>query len=108
METSYWAKIFLILGLVFIVVGVLLLIVRIPGINKLGRLPGDIVYRRGNFVFYFPFSLHHHRRGSQPSFCSLLQALGGKNAKKSYPSHILVFVCINGAQGWGKELSKES
>ena len=54
METSYWAKIFLILGLVFIVVGVLLLIVpRIPGINKLGRLPGDIVYRRGNFVFYF-------------------------------------------------------
>ena len=48
METSYWAKIFLTLGLVFLMVGVLLLIVpRIPGINKLGRLPGDIVYRRG-------------------------------------------------------------
>ena len=24
---------------------------RIPG---LGRLPGDIVYRKGNFTFYFP------------------------------------------------------
>ncbi|HOQ67871.1 MAG TPA: DUF2905 domain-containing protein [Candidatus Atribacteria bacterium] len=55
METYYWAKIFLTLGLVFLIVGALLLILpRIPGVNKLGRLPGDIVYRRGNFVFYFP------------------------------------------------------
>ncbi|HXL01716.1 MAG TPA: DUF2905 domain-containing protein [Candidatus Atribacteria bacterium] len=43
------------MGLVFIVVGVLLLLLsRIPGVSKLGHLPGDIVYRRGNFVFYFP------------------------------------------------------
>jgi DUF2905 family protein len=24
---------------------------RVPGV---GRLPGDVVYRRGNFTFYFP------------------------------------------------------
>jgi hypothetical protein len=31
--------------------GLLLLGSKIPG---LGRLPGDIVYRKGNFTFYFP------------------------------------------------------
>jgi len=31
--------------------GLLMLGGRIPG---LGRLPGDIVYRKGNFTFYFP------------------------------------------------------
>ena len=42
----------LILGGVLVVVGLLLVFgARIPG---LGRLPGDIVYRRGNFTFYFP------------------------------------------------------
>ena len=42
----------LVLGGVFVVVGLLLMFGgRIPG---LGRLPGDIVYRRGNFTFYFP------------------------------------------------------
>ena len=47
------------LGRVLIITGALLLILglvvvfaaRIPGI---GRLPGDIVYRKGNFTFYFP------------------------------------------------------
>jgi hypothetical protein len=42
----------LILGGVLVVVGLLLTFGgRIPG---LGRLPGDLVYRRGNFTFYFP------------------------------------------------------
>ena len=42
----------LVLGGVLFVVGLLLTLGgRIPG---LGRLPGDIVYRRGNFTFYFP------------------------------------------------------
>jgi DUF2905 family protein len=42
----------LVLGGVLVVVGLLLTFgSRIPG---LGRLPGDIVYRRGNFTFYFP------------------------------------------------------
>ncbi len=26
----------------------------IPGLSRLGRLPGDILVRRGNFTFYFP------------------------------------------------------
>jgi hypothetical protein len=42
----------LILGGVLVVIGLLLTFGgRVPG---LGRLPGDIVYRRGNFTFYFP------------------------------------------------------
>jgi DUF2905 family protein len=42
----------LVLGSLLVVVGLLLTFgARIPG---LGRLPGDIVYRRGNFTFYFP------------------------------------------------------
>ena len=46
------------LGRTLVVVGAVLLVVgllmsfgaRVP----LGRLPGDIVYRKGNFTFYFP------------------------------------------------------
>ncbi|HEU0106388.1 MAG TPA: DUF2905 domain-containing protein [Vicinamibacteria bacterium] len=42
----------LVVGGVFVVVGLLLMFgARIPG---LGRLPGDIVYRRGSFTFYLP------------------------------------------------------
>ena len=42
----------LVVGGVLFVVGLLLTFgTRIPG---LGRLPGDIVYRKGNFTFYFP------------------------------------------------------
>ena len=42
----------LVVGGVLIVFGLLLSFeARIPG---LGRLPGDIVYRKGNFTFYFP------------------------------------------------------
>ncbi len=55
MEISYWARLFIILGVIFIVVGILLFVLpRIPGLAKLGRLPGDIVYKRGNVTFYFP------------------------------------------------------
>jgi hypothetical protein len=42
----------LVLGAVLFVVGLILTFgPRIPG---LGRLPGDIVYRKGSFTFYFP------------------------------------------------------
>lgn len=49
------------IGRVLVIVGCTLLILglvltfagRVPG---LGRLPGDIVYRRGNFTFYFPLA----------------------------------------------------
>ena len=46
------------LGRVLMVVGGVLLIAGIAltafGGLGLGRLPGDLVYRRGNFTFYFP------------------------------------------------------
>ena len=47
------------LGRLLIAVGVILVIVGVvfllaPKIPWLGRLPGDISYRRGNFSFYFP------------------------------------------------------
>ncbi len=46
-------KILIVVGLVFVAVGALLLFSdRLP--LRIGRLPGDIVYRRGNFTFYFP------------------------------------------------------
>jgi hypothetical protein len=45
---------FLIAGAVLLGVGLLLTFTeKIPG---LGRLPGDIVWRRGSFTFYFPLA----------------------------------------------------
>ena len=42
----------LLVGGVLVALGLLLTLgARLPGG---GRLPGDIVYRRGNFTFYFP------------------------------------------------------
>ena len=45
------ARFLIILGLILLVAGLLW-----PYIGKLGlgRLPGDIVYHRGNTTFYFP------------------------------------------------------
>jgi len=48
------------LGRLLIVAGLLLLVagvlVSVAGkFTPLGRLPGDVVYRRGNFTFYFPW-----------------------------------------------------
>jgi DUF2905 family protein len=46
------------LGRLLIVLGALLLVAGLAltafGRIGLGRLPGDLVYRRGNFSFYFP------------------------------------------------------
>jgi hypothetical protein len=45
-------KVLVFAGLAIALLGALLLLGgKVPG---LGRLPGDIVYRRGNFTFYFP------------------------------------------------------
>jgi hypothetical protein len=49
------------LGKALVIVGALILLVglaltfsdRLP-VGRVGRLPGDIVYRRGSFTFYFP------------------------------------------------------
>jgi Protein of unknown function (DUF2905) len=40
-------------GRVLILVGAILLIAGIA-LTTMGRIPGDVVYRRGNFTFYFP------------------------------------------------------
>jgi hypothetical protein len=46
-------KILILFGLVLAAIGVLFLFM--PKIPWLGRLPGDIVFRRGNFAIYFPW-----------------------------------------------------
>jgi len=45
-------RLLVIFGLLLIVIGALLIFA--PKIPWIGRLPGDIVIRRGNFTFYFP------------------------------------------------------
>lgn len=45
------ARFLIIAGAVLLVLG---LILTLSGRMGLGRLPGDIVYRKGNVTFYFP------------------------------------------------------
>jgi hypothetical protein len=47
-------KIFITVGVVFVGVGILLLFSDRLAFLRIGRLPGDVIYRRGNFTFYFP------------------------------------------------------
>ena len=47
-------KILLTLGVVFVALGLLFLLADRFSFFRFSRLPGDIVYRRGNFTFYFP------------------------------------------------------
>lgn len=44
-------RLLIVLGAVLLLAGILLTTF---GRMGLGRLPGDFVYRRGNFTFYFP------------------------------------------------------
>ncbi|MBI5967428.1 MAG: DUF2905 domain-containing protein [Deltaproteobacteria bacterium] len=46
-------KILIFFGLVLAVLGVLLLL--LPKIPWLGRLPGDVIFRKGNLTIYFPW-----------------------------------------------------
>ncbi len=51
-DSSHLGRILIVLGLGLAALGLLFVLGgKIPG---LGRLPGDIVVRRGNFTFYFP------------------------------------------------------
>jgi len=50
----YLGRMLLILGLVFIAIGLILMLkINIP---LLGKLPGDIYIRKGNFIFYLPLT----------------------------------------------------
>lgn len=52
--TGSLGKILLVFGAVLAGIGLLLMLV--PRIPWLGRLPGDIVIRRESFTFYFPLA----------------------------------------------------
>ncbi len=46
-----FGKIFITIGITFIIIGILFFL---GSRINIGRLPGDIFIRKGNFVFYFP------------------------------------------------------
>jgi hypothetical protein len=50
---DHLAKILILFGLILTAVGVLFLFM--PKIPWLGRLPGDVIFRRGSFTLYFPW-----------------------------------------------------
>lgn len=52
MNTAPLARFLIGLGAILIVLGVLLMF--LPKIPVLGKLPGDIYIKRKNFIFYFP------------------------------------------------------
>jgi len=48
-------KVLIVAGAVILVAGVLIMIAaRVPFLNSLGRLPGDVVLRRGSTTIYIP------------------------------------------------------
>lgn len=49
-------RLLIIIGIVLIVLGLILTYSNFFTHLKLGRLPGDISYRRGSFSFYFPLT----------------------------------------------------
>ncbi len=51
-----FGKLFILIGIIFILLGIA--IAFLPHITKLplGRLPGDIIIKKGNFTFYFPLA----------------------------------------------------
>ena len=50
------SKILIIAGIVLLAAGLLLHYAHLFSFLNLGRLPGDIRIRRGNFSFYFPLT----------------------------------------------------
>jgi len=53
-DLSWIAKTLIGLGILIIFMGLILLL--ISKVNGLGRLPGDIFFRKGNFTLYFPLA----------------------------------------------------
>ncbi len=52
MDFNGIAKLLILFGIILLGMGLLFLL--IGKISFLGKLPGDIYIKRGNFVFYFP------------------------------------------------------
>ncbi|AEX85229.1 membrane protein [Marinitoga sp. 1135] len=48
-------NIFIEMGILLIVIGIIIIVIGKSGI-KLGHLPGDIIIKKENFVFYFPIT----------------------------------------------------
>jgi hypothetical protein len=46
----------IVLGILLVVVGIILSYTNLFSFLRLGRLPGDISIKRGNFSFYFPIT----------------------------------------------------
>ncbi|MER3401015.1 MAG: DUF2905 domain-containing protein [Thermoflexus sp.] len=54
MPLQEFGRWFILIGLFFLAFGFLFILIgRVPG---LGRLPGDILIQKGNFVFFFPLA----------------------------------------------------
>lgn len=51
-DLSAMGRIFLVIGGLFLLVGVILILA--PRLPFVGRLPGDVLWRRGNVTVYFP------------------------------------------------------
>lgn len=49
-------RLLIVIGILLIVLGLILTYSNFFTLLKLGRLPGDISYRRGSFSFYFPLT----------------------------------------------------
>jgi hypothetical protein len=49
-------RLLIVLGLILLVVGLLVTYTSFFSSLRLGRLPGDISIKRGNFSFYFPIT----------------------------------------------------
>ncbi len=49
-------RVLIVLGAVLLIAGLLLNYTHFFSASRLGRLPGDISVKRGNFSFYFPLT----------------------------------------------------
>lgn len=57
MDTQEFGKLFLMAGAFLAIVGLILIFRdRVPGLDRLGQLPGDLKFERENLRVYFPFA----------------------------------------------------
>ncbi len=53
-ELPQIGKFLIFIGLITVIIGVVFIF--LPKIPHIGRLPGDIYIKKGNFTFYFPLA----------------------------------------------------